>query len=186
MAYLFAQTMANGWRRTLPAALAPLLSDGPIVLLMVLILTNLPATVLVIIQLLGGCFILYLAWRAFLTFRQPVEAFDLSSDDEARPQSLIEASIMNLLNPNPYIFWGAVGAPLLVTGWQRSPSYSVGFLIAFYVALLSVNVALIVIFGVARGLGSKVVKWLSGVAALALFGFGTLQLITGIQRLAGV
>lgn len=46
-AYLFSQTLKNGGRRTLPAVLAPLLSDGPIILL---VLTQTPAWFLRAVQ----------------------------------------------------------------------------------------------------------------------------------------
>ena len=41
--YLISQTLTRGWKRTLPAALAPLVSDGPIILLCVLVLSQVPA-----------------------------------------------------------------------------------------------------------------------------------------------
>jgi len=36
--YITAQTLSSGWRNTLPAALAPLISDGPIIALVLLVL----------------------------------------------------------------------------------------------------------------------------------------------------
>ncbi len=42
-AYLLSQTLRNGWRATLPAALAPLISDGPIILITFLLLSRMPA-----------------------------------------------------------------------------------------------------------------------------------------------
>jgi threonine/homoserine/homoserine lactone efflux protein len=38
--YLMSQALNHGWRRTLPAALAPLISDGPIILLTLLVLSQ--------------------------------------------------------------------------------------------------------------------------------------------------
>jgi threonine/homoserine/homoserine lactone efflux protein len=40
--YLISQTLSNGWRRTVPAAFAPLLSDGPIIIFVLLILSRIP------------------------------------------------------------------------------------------------------------------------------------------------
>ena len=87
-AYLLSQTMKNGWRRTLPAALAPLLSDGPIIILVVLILTRLPPWFLRGVQLAGGAFILFLAWRAWQTFRH-ADFAERREADGARQQSLV-------------------------------------------------------------------------------------------------
>ena len=103
-AYLLTQTMKNGWRRTLPAALAPLLSDGPIIILVVLVLTQLPSWLLRGVQIVGGGFILYLAWRAWQAFRHGSFAAPQDAGSVVQ-QSLVEAAIMNALNPNPYIFW---------------------------------------------------------------------------------
>jgi len=41
--YLVSQSVTRGWRRTLPAALAPLVSDGPIIALCLLVLSKVPA-----------------------------------------------------------------------------------------------------------------------------------------------
>ncbi|MCX7707869.1 MAG: hypothetical protein N2204_07660, partial [Anaerolineae bacterium] len=73
MAYLIGQTLAHGWRRTLPAALAPLISDGPIIALMLLVLTRLPDSFRVALYLAGGVFILYLAHGAYRNWRQYAE-----------------------------------------------------------------------------------------------------------------
>ncbi len=70
MAYLVSQTLAHGWRRTLPAALAPLISDGPIIVAMLLVLTRLPDSWRVVLYLAGGTFILYLARGAYRNWRQ--------------------------------------------------------------------------------------------------------------------
>lgn len=177
-AYLLSQTMKNGWRRTLPAALAPLLSDGPIIILVVLILTQLPAWFLRTVQIAGGAFILYLAWRAWNTFRQGDFAAPDEGDDAAR-QSLIEAAVMNLLNPNPYIFWGLAAGPILVQAWRDSASLGLSFLVGFYVALLGGFAVQIVIFGTARRLGPDVSRALTGISAIALLFFGAYQLWQG-------
>ena len=70
LAYLISQSLTHGWRRTLPAAFAPLLSDGPIIIVVLFILTRLPPTMLIYLRLAGGVFLLYACgafrnWRAF-------------------------------------------------------------------------------------------------------------------------
>ena len=41
-AFLLSETLRSGWKRTLPAALAPLISDGPVLLAFLLVLSRLP------------------------------------------------------------------------------------------------------------------------------------------------
>jgi threonine/homoserine/homoserine lactone efflux protein len=180
-AYLLAQTMKNGWRRTLPAALAPLLSDGPIILLVVLLLTQLPPAFLRALQVAGALFLLYLAWRALQTFRRT--DFASAAPTAAAQQSVLEAALMNLLNPNPYIYWATVTGPLLVGAWRLSPGHGLSFLFGFYGTLIGGFVLFIVLFGGARQFGPRVSRALTLVSAVALFGFGLYQLGLGLGLL---
>ncbi len=65
LAYIIGLALANGWRRTLPAAFAPLLSDGPVILLTLLVLTQMPAWLSPALRVAGGGFLLYLAYGAW-------------------------------------------------------------------------------------------------------------------------
>ena len=68
MAYLVSQTLSNGWRRTLPMIFAPLLSDGPIIVLVLFLLSRIPPWWIQLLRFSGGFFLLYLsfgAWRAW-------------------------------------------------------------------------------------------------------------------------
>lgn len=67
--YLISQTLANGWRRTFPAAFAPLLSDGPIIALVLLVLSRMPAWIIQALQCAGGIFLIYLAFGVLKTWR---------------------------------------------------------------------------------------------------------------------
>ena len=56
-AFLLSQSARIGWRRSLPAACAPLLSDGPIIVLVMLILTSMPGWFLEMLRFGGGLFL---------------------------------------------------------------------------------------------------------------------------------
>jgi threonine/homoserine/homoserine lactone efflux protein len=62
--YLISQTLTKGWQKTLPAALAPLVSDGPIIALCLLVLSQVPLWLERLLNIIGGLFILYLAYGA--------------------------------------------------------------------------------------------------------------------------
>ena len=53
-AYIVSRTLSHGWRRALPAAFSPLLSDGPIIVLALLALSRLPAGFERGLRLAGG------------------------------------------------------------------------------------------------------------------------------------
>jgi threonine/homoserine/homoserine lactone efflux protein len=60
-AVFLSNAIKGGWKRALPAAFAPIVSDGPVVLLVLLVLNNLPENFLVVLQIAGAIFLLYLA-----------------------------------------------------------------------------------------------------------------------------
>ncbi|MBK8985597.1 MAG: LysE family transporter [Chloroflexi bacterium] len=182
-AYLLSQTMRNGWRRTLSAAFAPLISDGPIILLVLLVLTRTPDWFLNGMRLLGGLFLLYLAWGAFQAFQagQGVAV----TGDTAVSHSVFKAALMNALSPNPYIFWGTIGGPILITAWRQSPAWGASFLLGFYGTLIGGFIAFIALFAVTKRLDDRLSRVLSGVSALALLLFGLYQLWSGAFGLVG-
>jgi threonine/homoserine/homoserine lactone efflux protein len=178
--YLISQTLAKGWKRSLPAALAPLLSDGPIIALCLLVVSQVPLWLQRVLYVAGGLFVLYLAYGAYKTWKN----FDsnMPSMDTNAQQSILKAVLINMLNPNPYIFWSLVTGPILVTGWRETPVYGLGFLAGFYVTLILGFSALIIVFGSARQLGPRVNRALLGISAITLFCFGLIQLWLGITR----
>lgn len=176
-AYLISQSIRLGWRRALPAALAPLISDGPIILLVLLVLTRLPDDLLRILQIAGGIFVIYLAWKALQAYRR----FDLQAPVNGQErQSLMQAALMNFLSPGPYIFWSILAGPILIRGWNLAPGNGLGFLLGFYGTMVASLAVLVALFGSAGRLGPRATRILLGLSALALFGFGLYQLVTGL------
>ena len=178
--YLISQTLIKGWKRTLPAALAPLLSDGPIIALSLLIISQVPLWLQRFLYIGGGLFILYLAYSAYKTWKN----FDptIPAIEAGTQQSILKAALINTLNPNPYIFWSLVTGPILLTGWRETPFHGLGFVVAFYTTMILGLSAIILVFGFARQLGPKVNRALVGLSAIALFCFGLIQLWLGIEN----
>ena len=172
-AYHVSQTMTSGWRRTLPAAFAPLASDAPIVALVLVLLTRMPPTLLRVLQAMGGVFLLYLAYGAFRSARHYAEA--VSAPAPARV-TFVKAVIMNLFNPNPYLAWTLVLGPLLLRAWHESVASGVTLVAAFYLTMVMGMAGMVLLLGAARSLGARVARGLVGVSAAALGAFGVYQL----------
>jgi len=177
--YLISQTLSKGWKQTFPTVLAPLISDGPIIALCLLVLSQVPAWLQRFLYIAGGSFILYLAYGAYRAWKN----FDsnISLAESAIHQGVIKAVLVNLLNPNPYIYWALVTGPILFMGWRETPVNGVGFLAGFFVALIFSLSAIVLVFGTARQFGPKVNRALIGVSAIALFCFGLYQLWRGMM-----
>ena len=126
-AYLISQTLANGWRRTIPAAFAPLLSDGPIIVLVLLVLSRMPPWLVQVLQGAGGVFLLYLSVGAFKTWRD--FGAKRAVQVQAIQQTVLKAALVNLLNPSPYLGWSLVMGPLLLKGWRETPIDGIALLV---------------------------------------------------------
>jgi len=183
--YLVSSTLAHGLRRTLPAVLAPLLSDVPIVSLVLLVLTQVPASVVNALRLAGGVFLLYLAAGAYSDYRD----YRAPKVDPVVPvtQTVVKAAVVNVLNPNPYISWSLVLGPLLLQAWRDAPAYGIALLASFYATMILTTAAILIPFAGARAMGPRVGRAMVGVSALALAAFGLYQLWTvGAALLRGL
>ena len=168
--YLISQTLSHGWRRTLPAAFSPLLSDGPVILLVLLVLSRVPVWMAQGLRLAGGVFVLYLAWGALKASRS-YDARDMPPAPSKR-RSVLKAALVNLLNPNPYIAWSLVLGPLLLKGWREAPSHGVALLAGFYGVMVLGLAGTIALSATAGNLGPRVNRVLIGLSSLALACFG--------------
>lgn len=181
-AFFLAKVAKNGWRKTLPAAFSPLLSDGPIALLSIFFINKLPALFQDWLGLGGGILLLYFAWTALRSWmRDEITEPDLS---ETTPRTIYQAALINLLNPNPYLGWSLVMGPAVMSAWGKGPGNALALLLAFYVTMISTSMALIYLMGraVLRKPGAR--KMMSMISAVLLAGLGLYFLYqAGVQLL---
>ncbi len=140
------QTLKYGVREGLKVALAPLITDFPIILATLIVVSSLAAfdLYLGLISLAGGCYVLVLAAECIRAGRT-----DIASSSE-KPRSLKKAITLNFLNPHPYIFWITIGSPLMLKYGGVRTEYAVVFIVAFYALLVGSKMALAVIVGRSR------------------------------------
>lgn len=181
LTYLISQTLTNGWPRTVPGAFAPLLSDIPIIALVLLILSRMPAWLVQLLQLAGGVFLLYLAFGAYKTWR----TFNTEKPvgNNTIHQTVLKAALVNLLNPAPYIGWSLVMGPLLLKGWREAPANGIALLAGFYSILILVTLVIMLLFSVARKTGPRINRSLVGLSAIALSIFGLYEIWLRIRSI---
>ncbi len=180
-AFLLSRVAAAGWRRTLPAALAPLISDGPIAVLSLVVLGQLPRMAQEVLRGAGGLLLLYLGLVAFRQFRDPAEAVTTAS----APRTLLDATLVNLLNPHPYLGWSLVLGPSVLTAWSEHPGLAIALVAAFYGTIVLGIALFIALVGTARFLGPRGQRALVGVSAVVLVSLGVLLVASAIWRVAG-
>jgi threonine/homoserine/homoserine lactone efflux protein len=181
-AYLLSSVVRRGWRRTLPASLAPLLSDGPIIVVALILLSRIPESFQTIVRAAGGLLLLYLAWTGF---RQSSASPD-SEQAESVPRTLFQAVVVNLLNPNPYLGWSLVLGPAVMDAWRHDPAYAVALIAAFYSTLVIGLAGTIFLFGSTNRLGPRGRRWLELISAGILAALGIYQLVLSLLNLFAV
>lgn len=171
--YLIQTTLTQGWRKSLPLVLSPLIADIPVILLTTLVLSQVPPELIRAIQILGGLFVLWLARGAWLNFRAGAQ-IGAGGSAEVVPvrQLLTRAVLVNLLSPGPLIFWATVNGPLLVQGLRESVLHGVAFLVAFYGTFLGVLICFVGVFNKMRTLDPRITRALLLIITIMLVVFG--------------
>jgi threonine/homoserine/homoserine lactone efflux protein len=134
-----AETFQGGWRRGAAVAAGPLLADGPIIVVAVFVLAQLPPVAVRGLSLVGGGFLLYLAASTFWSSRRA----QLTRDGPGSARTtLLKGWLARVLTPNAYLFWFLVGAPLLVRAGQDDWLAAPAFLLGYYSTIVGSNVVL--------------------------------------------
>ena len=181
LAFLLARAVATGWRRTLPACLAPLLSDGPIALVSVLLLSRLPSAFQVVLRGAGGVLLLYFAAATFRQWRRPAGP----GPGAPAPRTLLEAALVNLLNPNPYLGWSLVLGPAVLAAWRESALHALAFVGALYGTMCATMAGFVFAVGTSGFLGPSARRALVAIAAVLLAVLGLYLLLGSVARLCG-
>ena len=143
LSLVLSESMRYGSKAGIRAACAPLVSDAPIILLAWYLISNISGfePLLGIISITGA---IVVALIALSSFKQP----SIPGEESNEPsRSLFKGVIINLLNPQPYLFWGTVGAPLLVASAEISIALAIAFLLIFYSLLVGLKILLSIVIG---------------------------------------
>jgi threonine/homoserine/homoserine lactone efflux protein len=168
-------TLERGFGAGLRVALAPLVTDVPIVALVLLTLSALPDLALVLLSGVGGLFVIYLGVE---TMGQSSTAQLGAVPDLGGGEDLLRGALVNVLSPHPWLFWIGVGGPLFLTSWTAHPLNGVAFLVGFYTLLVGCKVVLA--WAVGRGRGRLTTPWYRRIlfgGGLLLAGMGVLLLV---------
>jgi threonine/homoserine/homoserine lactone efflux protein len=178
-AYLLAQAVRHGPLRALPLAAVPLVSDPPVIAVVQALLAQVPSGFLRALQVGGGAFVAFLGGTAIrAALRGPPSAPEPGREP---PRGFWRATLVNLTNPNAWIFWSLVGGPILAEAWREAPSRALAFLCGFYLLLLGGNAAIVLGFGAAGRLGPRAARSLGLLSGAALLAFGAWQVARGIS-----
>jgi threonine/homoserine/homoserine lactone efflux protein len=170
---VISETLAHDIRAGIKVALAPLVTDLPIVVFTVFVLSRLSGfhSILGAISLVGGGLVMAMGIKGL---RSRGVVVDMA---QARPRSLAKGILVNILSPHPYLFWLSVGAPTMTRAWGVHIFAAAAFVASFYCLLVGSKITLAVLAGKSKkfltGHGYITTMRFLGLAlcALALFLF---------------
>jgi threonine/homoserine/homoserine lactone efflux protein len=179
VALVLSASLQGGFAAGARVALAPLLSDLPVVPLCVLVLDGLPTRAVAAIAIGGGAFVGVLGVRA-LRAPVPVAA--------ARPvgaRDVGRAVLVNLANPHPWIFWIGVGGPVLLRAAGVSTGAAVAFVAGFYGLLVGTKLVLAAATAIGRRrlLAGRGLPLAMRLAAVLLIAAGVVLIVEGVAEL---
>jgi threonine/homoserine/homoserine lactone efflux protein len=177
---VISETLRHNKTEGVKIAVAPLITDIPIVLLTIFIVSKMASSdfVLGIISILGGIFIAYLGYDSIKSRGIEIDIQNL------KPKSIRKGIIVNILSPHPYIFWLMVGAPITVKAYQANPFAAFAFIIAFYVLLVGSKISIALVVDRSRAfLKNKVFIWTLRILGLVLMILAILLIKEGLGYL---
>jgi threonine/homoserine/homoserine lactone efflux protein len=143
---VISETLKHNIKEGIKVSIAPILTDLPIVMFTVLVLSRLSnmLPLLGAVSLLGSAFLIYLGYEGISFTGVDIDV------EEAKPQSIRKGVIANFLNPAPYLFWFTIGAPLVLKALHIGIFPASAFILGFYVFLVGSKVLVAVVVGKSR------------------------------------
>jgi len=140
-------TLRRGFTAGVRVAIAPLITDTPIVALSVAAVSSVPESWVRVIAIAGGlALVLMGSWEIARARQNATQESEVAGSG----QDIVKGAIVNLLNPHPWVYWIGVGAPILVTAWRNTPGRAVAYLLGFYITIIGAKVVIAAIVAAGR------------------------------------
>ena len=169
MTMVVRETLSGGLKAGIWTAAAPIFTDGPLILLSVLVAASVANSpyLLLAITVAGALFLAKMGIDCF-TLDPP----DFNAEPGAPSGSLLRGVITNLLNPNAYVFWFLIGGPLMASAvqeeWLAPVAYALSFLLTL---MLTKAVVAYAVHKASNGISETVYKRLLAGCGVVMLGF---------------
>ena len=147
LALVFAETLRHDVRAGIKVAIAPIITDLPIIACSVYILDRVSQSYL-ILAVISFCGAIFIARMGIENIRIKGSTFAIGENDIE--SSLRKGIITNILSPHPYLFWLTIGVPILGRAIRHDFVQVIIFLTSFYILLVGSKVLLAIVIGKSR------------------------------------
>ncbi|AKB75014.1 transporter, LysE family [Methanosarcina lacustris Z-7289] len=142
LAFTISETLQHGKWEGIKVAVSPLITDLPIILAVLYVLSHLTNSdfFIGIIAFFGASYLIYSGIESLKIKKDSVEL------NVEKKDALKKGVIVNFGNPHPYIFWLSIGGPIILKSLNTHIWATILFIAGFYICLVGskVVVALIV------------------------------------------
>jgi threonine/homoserine/homoserine lactone efflux protein len=137
------ETLQHDIKSGIKVAVAPIITDLPIIVLTLFISSKLSNFhgVLGVISIAGGLFILWMGYENIRSKGMGLIPL------EKKEKSLSKGILANALSPHPYLFWLSVGAPTMTKAMSLNVAAPSAFIASFYIMLVGSKMLLAFIVG---------------------------------------
>ena len=135
---VISETLKHNKLSGIKVAIAPLITDGPILLVSLFLLTRLSNLnfLLGAISLFGAGFLIYLGYESLT-----IKSINLNIQKTGE-QSLKRGIIANALSPNPYLFYFSIGGPIMIKALGISIVALLSFIGSFLLLLVGSKIVI--------------------------------------------
>jgi threonine/homoserine/homoserine lactone efflux protein len=180
---LVTESLRHGRRVGMRIAFVPILTDLPVVALVIPLLYFLTFNtdaVIGIFSIIGSFLLGYLGYESLTVSQSQFERGNIPKI------SLLNAVGVNFFNPNLYIYWLAICGPICVTALQNNFESLFVFLSAFYISITLVKLNIALMIGTVRhNLNWNTMVWVNRLLGVAMILFAALFFWQGWQLLTG-
>lgn len=174
------QSIQHGFKHGLISSFTPIITDTPIIIAAIVLLSGEKniSSFAAFISLAGG---VYLLWLSYNTVKMNYIRLSTTSaaNQLLRTHSLKEAIKVNILNPNPWLFWFTVGGGYISSGTTLETTL---FASTFLSSLVLSKIFVAFFAGRSRNiLGSKTYIWVLKGLGFILGMFGIAFLINSYE-----
>ncbi len=180
LAVTISETLRHGKWEGIKVAVSPLITDLPIILAVLFVLSHLTGSnfVIGIIAFFGASYLLYSGMESL---RIKKDNFELNVE---KKDALKKGVIVNFGNPHPYVFWLSIGGPIIYKSFSTHVWATILFIAGFYTLLVGSKVIVALIVEKSKSfINSKYYFSIIRVLGFAQIAFGLTFIKVGLDSL---
>jgi threonine/homoserine/homoserine lactone efflux protein len=180
LAVTISETLQHGKWEGIKVAVSPLITDLPIILSVLFVLSHLTGydSIIGIVAFFGAAYLIY---SGIESLKIKTDSVELNVE---KKDALKKGIIVNFGNPHPYVFWFSIGGPIIFKSLSTHVSATILFILGFYTFLVGSKVVVALIVEKSKSfINSKYYFSIIRILGIAQIVFGLTFVKVGLESL---